>query len=149
MFCLPGCQNCQKRQNPLLAVLTFLAEGLEKTGGKHEDGSSHQGGGSNRSIHRGHGPKIQEAVAALEACGELPRNLRPVTRDRLILNWLTGRGYAADLPSRSALARYFDSSGCNASKSGETVGAETDRRTYVGPATTSSRSSIDAQHPDA
>ena len=99
MFCLPGCQNCQKRQNPLLAVLTFLAEGLEKTGGKHEDGSSHQGGGSNRSIHRGHGPKIQEAVAALEACGELPRNLRPVTRDRLILNWLTGRGYAADLPA--------------------------------------------------
>lgn len=85
---------------------------------------------------RGHGPKIQEAVAALEACGELPRNLRPVTRNQRILDWLTGRGHKADLPSRSALARYFKCSGCKASKSVETVSAETDRQPYVGPATT-------------
>ena len=101
------------------------------------------------STRRGHGLKIQEAVAALEAAGKLPRNLRPGHRDREILDWLAEHGYGADLPSRAALARYFEGSGCKASNLGETVGAETDRRTYVGPATTSSRSSIDAQHPDA
>lgn len=98
---------------------------------------------------RGHGPKIQEAVAALEACGDLPRNLRPAHRDRRILDWLVQRGYAADLPSRSALARYFDGSGCNAVNSVETVSADGRGRTYEGPTSTSSRSSTDAQQPDA
>ena len=97
---------------------------------------------------RGHGPKIQEAVAALEGCGALPRNLRPVHRDSRVLDWLHRNGYAADLPSRAALARYFQGSGCKASKSGETIGAGTDGRTYVGP-TTSSRSPADAEHLDA
>lgn len=56
---------------------------------------------------RGHGPKIAEAVQALRAAGELPANLRPVERDRRIINYLTTRGYAADKPSRFAIARHF------------------------------------------
>ena len=76
------------------------------------------------STHRGHGPKIREAVQALEASGELPRHLRPVLRDRRILKWLAANGYEADLPSRSALARHFDDGRCNVSKSVQTVSAE-------------------------
>jgi hypothetical protein len=76
------------------------------------------------STHRGHGPKIREAVGALEASGELPRHLRPVLRDQRILKWLAANGYEADLPSRSALARYFIGGGCNVSTSVQTVSAE-------------------------
>jgi hypothetical protein len=97
---------------------------------------------------RGHCPKIQEAVAALEACGEFPRNLRPVRRDSLVLGWLTRNGYAADLPSRAALARYFASSACNAVNSGETVSADERGRTYEGHRSIWPRSSNDAQQPD-
>jgi hypothetical protein len=101
------------------------------------------------TMRRGHGPKIREAIAALEARRELPRNLRPGTRDSRILDWLTGHGYAADLPSRSALARYFAGGACKADDSVETVSAAVDRQPYVGPVTTSSRSPIDAEHLDA
>ena len=76
------------------------------------------------STHRGHGPKIREAVAALEASGELPRHLRPVLRDRRILGWLAANGYGADLPSRSALARHFDAGRCNVGKSVQTVNVD-------------------------
>jgi len=76
------------------------------------------------NTHRGHGPKIREAVEALEASGGLPRNLRPVLRNQRILKWLAANGYAADLPSRSALARHFDDGGCNVGKSVQTVSAE-------------------------
>ena len=76
------------------------------------------------TTHRGHGPKIREAVAALEASGELPRHLRPVLRDRRILGWLAANGYGADLPSRSALARHFIDGRCNVVKSVQTVSAE-------------------------
>jgi hypothetical protein len=76
------------------------------------------------STDRGHGPKIREAVEALAACGEMPRHLRPVLRNRRILDWLAANGYGADLPSRSALARHFDDGRCNASKSVQTVSAE-------------------------
>jgi hypothetical protein len=76
------------------------------------------------STHRGHGPKIREAVEALEASGELPRYLRPVLRNRRVLDWLAANGYGADLPSRSAIARHFDEGRCNVSKSVQTVSAE-------------------------
>ena len=76
------------------------------------------------STDRGHGPKIREAAEALEACGELPRHLRPVLRNKRILNWLEANGYGADLPSRSALARHFNDSRCNVGKSVQTVSAE-------------------------
>ena len=76
------------------------------------------------STHRGHGPKIREAVAALEVSGELPRHLRPVLRNRRILDWLAANGYGADLPSRSALARHFIDGRCNVSQSVQTVSAE-------------------------
>jgi hypothetical protein len=76
------------------------------------------------STYRGHGPKIREAVEALEASGELPRHLRPVLRDRRVLDWLAANGYGADLPSRSALARHFDEGRCNVSNSVQTVSAE-------------------------
>ena len=76
------------------------------------------------SSHRGHGPKIRVAVEALEASGELPRHLRPVLRNRRVLDWLAANGYEADLPSRSALARHFDESRCNVGKSVQTVSAE-------------------------
>jgi hypothetical protein len=73
------------------------------------------------STHRGHGPKIRQAVLHLEASGELPRHLRPVLRNRRILDWLAANGYGADLPSRSALARHFDDGRCNVSNSVPTV----------------------------
>ena len=76
------------------------------------------------STHRGHGPKIREAVEALEACGVLPRHLRPVLRNRRILDWLDANGYGPDLPSRSALTRHFDNGRYNAGKSVQTVSAE-------------------------
>ena len=76
------------------------------------------------SSDRGHGPKIREAVQALEASGELPRNLRPVLRDQRILKWLAANGYEADLPSRSALARHFIDGRCNVSQSVQSVSAE-------------------------
>jgi hypothetical protein len=76
------------------------------------------------STHRGHGPKIREAVEALEASGELPRYLRPGLRNRRVLDWLAANGYGADLPSRSALARHFDEGRCNVSNSVQTVSAE-------------------------
>jgi hypothetical protein len=73
------------------------------------------------TILRGHGPKIRKAVEALEARGELLRYLRPVRRNKLILDWLGGNGYAADLPSRPALARYFAVGKCNADISVQSV----------------------------
>ncbi|HEY1247235.1 MAG TPA: hypothetical protein VGF29_20635 [Hyphomicrobiaceae bacterium] len=71
----------------------------------------------------GHRPKIAAAVAALEAEGLLPEYLRPVTRDRRITDWLMEKGYAKDLPSRPAMARFFAKRGCNSGNSGNTVGA--------------------------
>jgi len=56
---------------------------------------------------RGHHPKVAQAVEALRDEGNLPRHLRPVERDRRIVEWLAAHGYAADLPSRSAIGRYF------------------------------------------
>jgi hypothetical protein len=76
------------------------------------------------STPRGHGPKIREAVEASEASGELPRHLRPVLRNRRILDWLAANGYEADLPSRSALSRHFVDGRCNVGKSVQTVSAE-------------------------
>jgi len=68
---------------------------------------------------RGHGAKIDEAVQALRRAGRLPPNLRPVERDQRVVDWLKARGYAgdkahghrSDLPSPSALARYFNKRG--------------------------------------
>ena len=77
-----------------------------------------------REHRSGTWPKIREAVEALEARGELPRHLRPVLRNRRILDWLAANGYGADLPSRSALARHFDDGACNAGKSVQTLSAE-------------------------
>jgi hypothetical protein len=69
---------------------------------------------------RGHHAKIAEAVCALRDAGRLPRHLRPTERDRRIVGWLAEHGYAGDkadhrgdLPSPSALARYFSASGAN------------------------------------
>jgi hypothetical protein len=73
---------------------------------------------------RGHGPKIHKAVEALEACGKLPHHLRPVRRDQLICDWLKANGYEADLPTRSALARFFANGRCNAGKSVRSVSVE-------------------------
>src|SRR5262245_33151273 len=58
-------------------------------------------------VRRGHHPKIAQAVEALRRDGNLPRHLRPVERDRRVVEWLKANGYATDLPKRSALARYF------------------------------------------
>jgi hypothetical protein len=73
---------------------------------------------------RGHGPKIRKAVEALEAHGEQLRYLRPVRRNKLILDWLGGNGYGADLPSRTSLSRYFSVGRCKADKSVRSVSAE-------------------------
>jgi hypothetical protein len=56
---------------------------------------------------RGHHAKIEEAVQALRRAGRFPPNLRPVVRDRLVIDWLRTHGYAGDMPSPSALSRYF------------------------------------------
>jgi len=56
---------------------------------------------------RGHHPKIAQAVEAPRRDGNLPRHLRPVERDWRIVEWLATHGYEADLPSRSAIGRYF------------------------------------------
>jgi hypothetical protein len=56
----------------------------------------------------GHGPKIEEAIAALQAAGQLMAGLRSSERDKRIENWLRGCGYRGDeLPSRWAIWRYF------------------------------------------
>jgi hypothetical protein len=57
--------------------------------------------------HLGHAPKIAEAVKALHLADRLPRHLRPVERDRRILEWLAEHGYAGDMPSRQAIGRFF------------------------------------------
>jgi hypothetical protein len=56
---------------------------------------------------RGHGPKLGLAVRALEAQGVPVGSLRPVARDRIIEDWLKANGYAADMPSRSAIGRFM------------------------------------------
>ena len=56
---------------------------------------------------RGHRPKIAQAVEALRYEDNLPCHLRPMERDRRIVEWLAAHGYEADLPSRSAMGRYF------------------------------------------
>jgi hypothetical protein len=59
-------------------------------------------------LGRGHQPKIGEAVAALRAEKLLPPHLRPVQRNRLIIEWLIAAGYGNDLPSPRAIARWFE-----------------------------------------
>jgi hypothetical protein len=56
---------------------------------------------------RGHQLKIAEAIEALRREGNLPRHLRAVERNKRIVDWLKANGYAADLPSRSTIARHF------------------------------------------
>jgi len=56
---------------------------------------------------RGHHRKIAQAVEALRCEGNLPHHLRVVERNKRIVDWLNANGYAADLPSRSAIARHF------------------------------------------
>jgi len=71
------------------------------------------------AARRGHQVKISVAVQALRQAGRLPPHLRPVERDRRIIDWLKAHGYAgdkvyghrSDLPSPSALARYFKGAG--------------------------------------
>jgi hypothetical protein len=58
---------------------------------------------------RGHAAKIGLAVQALRAQGLLPPHLRPVQRDRIIIEWLIANGYRDDLPSRRAIKRWFES----------------------------------------
>ena len=65
------------------------------------DGANDEGG-------RGHHPKIARAVEALRREGNLPMHLRAVARNKRIVEWLKANGYAADLPSRSAIARHFE-----------------------------------------
>jgi hypothetical protein len=60
-------------------------------------------------LPRGHQAKISLAVAALRAQGLLPPYLRPVQRDRLIVEWLIAAGYGDDLPSRRAIKRWIES----------------------------------------
>jgi hypothetical protein len=57
---------------------------------------------------RGHGQKIAAAVEALRPEGLLPPDLRPFMRDRRIWDWLLTHGYAEDMPSRQAIARFFE-----------------------------------------
>jgi len=57
---------------------------------------------------RGHHPKIWLAVEALRREGNLPRHLRVVERNKRIVAWLNAHGYDGDLPSRSAIGRYFE-----------------------------------------
>jgi hypothetical protein len=58
---------------------------------------------------RGHGPKIAEAVRTLRAEGRLPHALRPIEREKRITERLREAGYqGAELPSRHAIARFFD-----------------------------------------
>jgi hypothetical protein len=59
------------------------------------------------SRRRGQVPKIAAAVHALRLADRLPPHLRPVERDRRVVEYLAEHGYAGDLPSPSALARYF------------------------------------------
>jgi hypothetical protein len=57
---------------------------------------------------RGHHLKIAEAIEALRSEGNLPRHLRVVERNKRIVAWLNAHGYDGDLPSRSAIGRYFE-----------------------------------------
>ena len=59
------------------------------------------------ALRRGHHPKIALAVEALRREGNLPRHLRVVERNKRVVDWLNANGYAADLPSRSAIASHF------------------------------------------
>lgn len=77
---------------------------------------------SDLPTRRGHGPKIAEAVRALERDGALPPNLRPVQVRRLITDWLKANGYENDLPTKSSIDRFFHSQ-CNVGQSVQTVGA--------------------------
>jgi hypothetical protein len=54
-----------------------------------------------------HHAKIDKVVVALEAEGLLPPELRPVVRNRRIIDALMADGFALDLPSRWAIGRYF------------------------------------------
>src|SRR5262245_15959826 len=57
---------------------------------------------------RGHGPKIDEAIAALKAAGQLMAGLRSSERDRRISDWLHEAGYCGEeLPSRWAIWRHL------------------------------------------
>ena len=61
-----------------------------------------------RVMARGHGPKIAEAVRALQAAGKLPPNLRPIELEKRIHICLRAAGYAdAELPSRRAIGRHL------------------------------------------
>jgi hypothetical protein len=56
---------------------------------------------------RGHAAKIERAARALWANGVPPPGLRPVHRDKLIMDWLDANGYGEDRPSPRAIARWF------------------------------------------
>ena len=56
---------------------------------------------------KGHHHKIAKAVAEMRAEGLLPEHLRPKVRNCRICDWLMQAGYADDLPSRQAFARFF------------------------------------------
>ena len=67
---------------------------------------------------RGHYAKIAEAVHALRRAGRLVPNLRPVVRDRRVIEWLKEHGYVGDLPSPSALTRFFSTGSERIGKNG-------------------------------
>ena len=57
---------------------------------------------------RGHGPKLQEAMDALNEKGELPVGLRPVELRNRIFAELRARGYdpnKGEIPSRTTIGR--------------------------------------------
>jgi|KBSSwiStaDraftv2_1062776.scaffolds.fasta_scaffold2587407_2 hypothetical protein len=95
-----------------MPVIEDIAQDLES-----EAGSTSPGPPATARPQRGHAAKIGLAVAALRADGLLPLHLRPVQRDRLILEWLIAEGYGDDLPSRRAIKRYFEGCACNAPQS--------------------------------
>src|SRR5690348_816806 len=58
-------------------------------------------------LFRGHGRKIAMAVSSLEGEGRLRPLLRPVERNKRVLDWLMTNGYGDCLPSRRALDRHW------------------------------------------
>ena len=65
--------------------------------------------GTRGQTPRGHGAKIEAALAALEARGKLPPHLRACELYRLVTEELKEQGYGRDLmPSRDAVRRHAE-----------------------------------------
>jgi hypothetical protein len=98
MACIEAKARLFMRRSPLLPIhLPIQLDGLEQRQRLKQQFARRQG----------HGPKIKAALAALQATGELPGDLRAVELERRINDWLRGAGYGeSELPTRWSIKRH-------------------------------------------